>query len=90
MDRRDRTGARATGALALNSGIASAVHFLGFRTDVPGLMDECGILLAPCPIEGLGLTVLEAMQSGLPVVAAHAGGHVEMLDGLDPPQCSPG
>lgn len=70
--------------LALNSGIASAVHFLGFRSDVTALMDECGILLAPCPIEGLGLSVLEAMQSGLPVVAARGGGHVEMLEGLDP------
>ena len=70
--------------IARREGIADSVRFLGDVPDVPGLMDQCGILLAPCPVEGLGLTVLEAMQSGLPVVAARAGGHVELLDGLDP------
>jgi glycosyltransferase involved in cell wall biosynthesis len=39
--------------------------------------------MAPCPVEGLGLTILEAMASGLPVVAADAGGHRELLSGLD-------
>ena len=71
-------------AMAQDLGVASATEFLGYRTDVPELMDRSGILLAPCPVEGLGLTVLEAMQSGLPVVAADAGGHIELLDGLDP------
>lgn len=64
-------------------GIAASVRFLGYRSDVPDLMDECGILMAPCPVEGLGLTVLEAMQSALPVAAARAGGHIEVLEGLD-------
>lgn len=69
---------------AADLGIADAVHLLGYRDDVPALMDRSALLLAPCPIEGLGLSVLEAMRSGLPVVAARAGGHVELLDGLDP------
>lgn len=63
--------------------LGASVRFLGYRSDVPDLMDRSGILLAPCPVEGLGLTVLEAMQSGLPVVAARAGGHIEVLEGLD-------
>lgn len=70
-------------ARARASRAAASVRFLGYRNDAPALMDECGILLAPCPVEGLGLTVLEAMQSGLPVVAARGGGHVEVLEGLD-------
>ena len=70
-------------ARARASRASASVRFLGYRDDVPALMDECGILLAPCPVEGLGLTVLEAMQSGLPVVAARGGGHVEVLEGLD-------
>ena len=70
-------------AIARSEGVAGSVRLLGYVPDVPGLMDQCGILLAPCPVEGLGLTVLEAMRSGLPVVAARAGGHVELLDGLD-------
>jgi glycosyltransferase involved in cell wall biosynthesis len=58
-------------------------RFLGFRDDVRILMQRAGILLAPCTVEGLGLAVLEAMASGLPVVAADAGGHTEILEGLD-------
>jgi glycosyltransferase involved in cell wall biosynthesis len=59
-------------------------RFLGFRDDVPDLMRSAGMLLAPCTVEGLGLAVLEAMACGLPVVAADAGGHTEILEGLDP------
>ncbi|SFR91001.1 Glycosyltransferase involved in cell wall bisynthesis [Microbacterium sp. cf046] len=70
--------------MAHELGVGASAEFLGYRTDVPDLMDRAGILLASCPVEGLGLTVLEAMQSGLPVIAADAGGHVELLDGLDP------
>jgi len=37
------------------------------------------MLLAPTPIEAFGLSVLEAMSHGLPVVAAGAGGHLETV-----------
>ncbi|MEU2201900.1 glycosyltransferase family 4 protein [Isoptericola sp. NPDC019482] len=66
-------------------GVADKVEWLGFRGDVPDLLRTSALLLAPCPVEGLGLSVLEAMAHGLPVVAAAAGGHVELLTGL----CSP-
>lgn len=64
---------------AAQLGIADAVDFLGMRTDVPQLMARASVMLAPCPIEGLGLGVLEAMGASLPVVASHAGGHLETL-----------
>ncbi|MDL9978280.1 glycosyltransferase family 4 protein [Microbacterium sp. ASV49] len=69
-------------ALAAELGVSA--RFLGVRTDVPSLMQRAGVFLAPCTVEGLGLAVLEAMASGTPVVAADAGGHTEILDGLDP------
>ena len=69
--------------LADGLAIAHAVRFLGFRTDLPRLMSEAGILLATSPFEHFGLTVLESMGAGLPVVAADAAGHAEMLGGLD-------
>jgi glycosyltransferase involved in cell wall biosynthesis len=71
--------AELTGTLGLDD----AVRFLGFRSDLPELMDRAGILVASCPFEHFGLTVLEAMASGLPIVAAGAAGHLDMLAGLD-------
>jgi glycosyltransferase involved in cell wall biosynthesis len=79
----DGAEAEALHALAETLGVSSHVEFLGFRTDLPDLMSRAGLLMAPCPVEGLGLTILEAMASGLPVVAADAGGHRELLSGLD-------
>ena len=69
--------------LGAELGIAPSVRFSGYRTDLPELLTRAGMLLAPCPVEGLGLTLLEAMASGLPPVAADAAGHVELLAGLD-------
>ncbi|GMA24869.1 hypothetical protein GCM10025864_26280 [Luteimicrobium album] len=69
-------------ALAAGLRIDGATRFLGHRQDVPALMDDAALLLAPCRVEGLGLSVLEAMSRGLPVVAADAGGHTELLAGL--------
>lgn len=71
-------------ALAVSLGLEGAMRFLGYRTDLPTVMDRAGILIAPCPVEGLGLTLLEAMAGGLPVVAARAAGHLDPLAGLDP------
>lgn len=58
-------------------GLHESVSFLGRRDDVPELMSDSALLVAPCSVEGLGLTVVEAMAHGLPVVAARAGGHLE-------------
>lgn len=64
-------------ALATRLGVADAVDFLGHRADVPDLMATAGLLLAPGRREGYGLTVVEAMSAGLPVIAAAGGGHLE-------------
>lgn len=63
--------------LAVTLGVSDAVRFLGHRSDVQALMERSAILLAPCPVEGLGMTVLEAMALAVPVVATAAGGHLE-------------
>ncbi|MBO0980982.1 glycosyltransferase family 4 protein [Microbacterium sp. SD291] len=70
--------------LARDLGVADAVTLLGFREDVPALLDEAGMLLATCPKEGLGISVLEAMSHGVPVIAAGAAGHLDLLEDLDP------
>lgn len=65
--------------LAAALGVAASAEFLGRRDDVPQLMATSSILLATAPAEPFGLTVVEAMAAGLPVVAAVAGGHAESL-----------
>jgi glycosyltransferase involved in cell wall biosynthesis len=64
---------------AADRGVGHAVDFLGQRNDVETLMRSASILIAPRPDEGYGLTVLEAMANGLPVVASRSGGHMETV-----------
>ena len=78
--------AEALAAQTRSLGIASQVSFLGWRRDLPVLFDRWSLLLQPSLYEGFGLSVLEAMGSGLPVVASRVGGIPEMVthgsDGL--------
>jgi glycosyltransferase involved in cell wall biosynthesis len=59
-------------AQAASLGVAEFVHFLGFRDDVLALMREFDLYLMTSHFESFGLTVIEAMGSGIPVVAAKA------------------
>ncbi|WP_244903894.1 glycosyltransferase family 4 protein [Ornithinimicrobium cerasi] len=65
--------------LAVDLKIAERTSFLGFRNDVAQIMRSSAVLIAPCEIEGLGLSVLEAMSQGLPVLASRAGAHPETV-----------
>ena len=69
-------------ALAAELEVAGHVRFLGFRSDIPSVMTHAGMLFASSPFEGFGLTVLEAMAAGLPVVATDAPAHAEILGDL--------
>ena len=69
-------------SLAAELKVSEHVRFLGFRSDIPFMMAQAGMLLASSPFEGFGLTVLEAMASGLPVVASSVPAHAEMLGDL--------
>lgn len=78
-------------AQAARLGLAAATEFLGHRDDVQALMASAAMMIAPCAVEGIGLSVIEAMASGLPVVAAAAGGHLESIGGVsDPALFDPG
>ncbi len=65
----------------LAAGLGSRVKFLGFRPDIPALMKAADIVVhcstAPEPF---GRVLVEAMLARRPVVAARAGGPIEILD----------
>ncbi len=66
----------------LNAELAPApnVHMLGFREDVPALMNAFDVLVAPFHQDGFGLVLVEAMAAGVPVVAARASATPEIVD----------
>jgi glycosyltransferase involved in cell wall biosynthesis len=61
-------------------GVASRVHFLGYRRDIYGFIAHCDALLIPSMHEGLPYTVLEAMALGRPIIATRVGGLAEVLE----------
>jgi glycosyltransferase involved in cell wall biosynthesis len=64
--------------LAVDVG-AERISFVGRQRDVDAEFARAGFLLAPAPSEPLGLSVIEAMAAGVPVVASAAGGHLETI-----------
>jgi glycosyltransferase involved in cell wall biosynthesis len=63
---------------AARAGI-DGVRFVGLRADVARLRASAGVFVAPAPAEPFGLSVVEAMAQGLPVIAAAGGGHLETV-----------
>lgn len=61
-------------------GIEGAVQFPGTRSDVPEVLRECDLFVRPSLMEGLPLTTLEAMASGLPAVVTPVGGTPEVVE----------
>ncbi|MBQ2928283.1 MAG: glycosyltransferase [Oscillospiraceae bacterium] len=65
--------------LARELGISEQVHFLGSQSDVHPYLHEADIFLLPSKYEGMPMTILEAMGTGLPIVASAVGGVPDML-----------
>ena len=77
--------------LAVRLGIASHVHFVGNRTDVPDQLFAMDVFALPSLFEGLPLAILEAMAAGRPVVATAVDGVPEIVeDGVTGFLVSPG
>ena len=60
-------------------GISDTTHFVGYRTDVRDVMAAFDIYVNCSTYEGVSLTILEAMATALPVVAADVGGNPEVV-----------
>lgn len=62
--------------------LANRIQFLGYRRDVPELLRAADIFTLPSHREGMPRSIIEAMLSGLPVVATDIrGSREEVVDG---------
>ena len=66
-------------ALAGELGIAETVKFLGFRGDIPKLLNLMDVYICSSVSEGLSLSILEAMACGRSIVATDVGGNPELI-----------
>lgn len=66
-------------ALLEAAGYSDLAWLPGSRNDVPELMRLMDIFVLPSLAEGISNTILEAMATGLPVIATNVGGNPELV-----------
>ena len=66
--------------VARELGIADQVEFIGVVDSVAPVLEAANLLLLPSENESFGLVALEAMASGVPVIASDVGGLPEVVD----------
>ena len=67
-------------ALLDAAGVADLAWLPGERHDVPEVLRGLDCFVLPSLAEGISNTILEAMASGLPVIATAVGGNPELVD----------
>lgn len=65
--------------LIAQEGVGAVTWLAGERSDIPAFMQSLDVFVLPSLGEGISNTILEAMASGLPVVASRVGGNPELV-----------
>ena len=65
--------------LAARLGLDKEIIFLGFRRDIPQLLNTLDVFVLASLKEGLGVALLEAACAGRPIVATNVGGIPEII-----------
>lgn len=68
-----------------SAGLADRIRWAGFvdHPTIIRLYQAASLVVAPSRTEGFGLTPIEAMACGTPVVASSAGAYATLMQGLD-------
>jgi sugar transferase (PEP-CTERM/EpsH1 system associated) len=67
-------------AARLKAEASDHIVFLGYRSDTDALMRCMDVFVLPSFNEGISNTILEAMATGLPVIASNVGGNPELVE----------
>lgn len=67
-------------AVLRDAGMSELAWLPGERGDVPDVMRGLDCFVLPSLVEGISNTILEAMSSGLPVLATDVGGNRDLID----------
>jgi glycosyltransferase involved in cell wall biosynthesis len=71
-------------SLCRRLGVLDRFQFAGFRTDLARILPCLDMVVHPALMEGLGVSLLQAAASGLPIVATRKGGIPEIVkDGVN-------
>lgn len=65
---------------AVQQGVCDRVHFLGKRDDIYSLMQAANAFIMSSDYEGLPITILEALESRLPVISTNVGAISEVVN----------
>ncbi len=67
--------------LSKSLGLSGTIVFMGFREDIPRIMNALDIVILPSTthLEGLSRVIIEAMASSKPVIATDSGGNPEAV-----------
>ena len=66
--------------MAIDLGVAEKCKFHGFVEHVPAFMKQLHFFVSSSRTEAFGMVIVEAMASGLPVVATNSGGPADFMD----------
>lgn len=66
--------------LAVKLEVSHMVDFLGFREDIEDILSICDLAVGSSFREGLPVNIMEAMSSGLPVLAVDNRGHRDLVE----------
>lgn len=67
-------------SLLEQAGLLELAWLPGERNDIPEIMRSLDCFVLPSLAEGISNTILEAMASGLPVIATRVGGNPDLVD----------
>lgn len=59
--------------------LSDRVIFLGYRTDIPDILNASDLFVMPSKMEGLPRALMEAMAAKIPIVCSRNKGHLELI-----------